>query len=483
MKKNKNIIILLFVSVVGIVDVTIAYFSSTITFENEFQISEYGTTHIEKFVSLDNWLPGDVTEKTLEVRNSGSVDEAIRVKVEEKWINKNGEELPLEQDGNVVTQINYINSSDWITLDIANEDYYYYYYNYKLAPEETTSKLLDKVTFNPLINAKSTCVDTVEDGVTTRVCNSDGTGYDGETYTLKLTVETVQYNKYKEAWGTGNTITLLDEKPEPPKPAAEYLTENATNPSTITSYNDASADKGKMFYFTHTLNEGAENEKTVNETRYIGNEPKNYVKFNCDEDGKNCETWRILVVFDVEREVDDEENLGQKKTITEQRMKLVRESSIKNDYWDTAEKNDWTTSTLKTYLNTDYYNSLQTTAKSMIDEAKYYLGAVSYNSGFGTTEKIYGEERGTTVCGACNGDESKLIWQWNVGLMYPSDEYMVYGNDVNITCYTNPKGCAGTNAQTGWVYNGNKLSTELSQNYQQMLLLKMEMEVLIFLTF
>ena len=67
--------------------------------------------------------------------------------------------------------------------------------------------------------------------------------------------------------------------------------------------------------------------------------------------------------------------------------------------------------------------------------------------------------------------------------MYPSDEYMVYGNDVNITCYTNPKGCAGTNAQTGWVYNGNKLSTELSQNYQQMLLLKMEMEVLIFLTF
>ena len=196
-----------------------------------------------------------------------------------------------------------------------------------------------------------------------------------------------------------------------PHPDTQFLTENATNPHTITSYNDVNADKGKMFYFTHTLNEGAENEKTVNETRYIGNEPKNYVKFNCDEDGKNCETWRILVVFDVEREVDDEENLGQKKTITEQRMKLVRESSIKNDYWDTAEKNDWTTSTLKTYLNTDYYNSLQTTAKSMIDEAKYYLGAVSYNSGFGTTEKIYGEERGTTVCGACNGDESKLIWQ------------------------------------------------------------------------
>ena len=39
--------------------------------------------------------------------------------------------------------------------------------------------------------------------------------------------------------------------------------------------------------------------------------------------------------------------------------------------------------------------------------------------------------------------------------MYPSDEYMVYGNGVNTTCYGNTNGCGGTNAQTGWVYNSN----------------------------
>ena len=171
----------------------------------------------------------------------------------------------------------------------------------------------------------------------------------------------------------------------------------------------------------------------------------------------------VCLLFDVERKDPNDAS----KTITESRMKLARGSSIKNDYWNTTSNgngyNDWTTATLKTYLNTEYYNSLQTSSKDLIDEAKYYLGAVSYdstNDTFGTTEKIYREERGNMVCPACNNDTSKLTWQGNVGLMYPSDVYMVYGNGVNETCYTNPKegGCQGTNAQTGWVYNSNKAS-------------------------
>ena len=71
-------------------------------------------------------------------------------------------------------------------IHYVKKDYYYYYYNYKLAPEETTSKLLDKVTFNPLINATASCSDTVVDGVLRRTCNSSGAGYDGATYKLKF---------------------------------------------------------------------------------------------------------------------------------------------------------------------------------------------------------------------------------------------------------------------------------------------------------
>ncbi|MBQ9318970.1 MAG: hypothetical protein IJR82_05000 [Bacilli bacterium] len=473
MKKNKNLVILLLVAVIGIVGVTIAYFSSRATFENEFQTSEYGATYIEKFTSPDNWLPGDVTEKTLEVRNSGTVDEAVRVKVEESWISKNGTTLPLKQGDNVAADIHWINEDDWTKVTVDGEDYYYYYYNYKLAPEETTSKLLDKVTFNPLINATASCSDTVVDGVLRRTCNSSGAGYDGATYKLKFTIETVQYNKYAEAWGTGNTIILLDEKPEPPKPASEYLAENATNAANAEYNNDT---KGKMFYFSHKLNEGTEDEKTITETRYIGEEPNNYVYFNCDDmdnqSASTCEVWRIIGVFDVER--NNPENQGQ--TITETRMKLVRGSSFATemtfhgtDY--SSAKNDWTISDLKTFLNGDYYNrsgdavtyGLKASARSIIDDAKYYLGA--FKEGGVTTEQLYANERGTTVCGACSSDTTKLTWIGKVGLMYPSDEYMVYGNGVNDTCYTKPNYCRTLNGglpETGWVYKSNVLEGQTS---------------------
>ena len=463
MKQRKSVIALLLVAIIGIVGLTVAYFSNSTSITNEFETSEYGTDVTETFTSPTGWQPGDETPKVLTVKNTGEVDEAVRVKVEEKWVNKNGQELSLTQDGNVAALIHYINDSDWTRVDVANEDYYYYYYNYKLAPDEETSELLDKVTFNPLIGASTTCTTTTENGVTTRSCKSNGSGYDGATYTLKFTIETVQYNKYADAWNTGSTITLLDEKPEPPKPASEYLANNATNEAGA-EYN--ATTKGKMFTFTHGTGENA-----VNETRYIGDEPKNYVKFNCDDDGTNCEVWRILGVFDVD---DGTGNV-------EQRMKLVRGSDFTTTMvFNSSYNNDWTVSPLNTFLNGDYYNrsgdaatyGLKASAKNLIDDAKYYLGAVSRdstNNNWGTTEKIYGEERGTTVCGACNSDTTKLTWTGKVGLMYPSDEYMVYGNGVNSACYDNPNGCSGTNAQTGWVYKSNILEGQSSPAYTWLL--------------
>ncbi|MBQ9319059.1 MAG: hypothetical protein IJR82_05450, partial [Bacilli bacterium] len=207
---------------------------------------------------------------------------------------------------------------------------------------------------------------------------------------------------------------------------------------------------------------------------YIGDAPNNYVYFNCDEPqegveynyASSCEVWRILGVFDVERTDPNDAN----NTITETRMKLVRGEIIKNDHWNTASNgngyNDWTAdnATLKLFLNGDYYNrtgdaatyGLKASAKSIIGDAVYYLGAANY-SGV-TTEQLYTAERGNTTCGVCNSDTTKLTWTGIVGLMYPSDEYMVYGNGVNATCYSSPSGCSGTNAQTGWVYNSNKLN-------------------------
>ena len=46
--------------------------------------------------------------------------------------------------------------------------------------------------------------------------------------------------------------------------------------------------------------------------------------------------------------------------------------------------------------------------------------------------------------------------------MYPSDEYMVYGNGVDNTCYTDPFGCSGQYASKGWVYKSNALEGQSS---------------------
>ena len=213
-----------------------------------------------------------------------------------------------------------------------------------------------------------------------------------------------------------------------------------------------------MFVFTH-----GETPNQVTETRYIGDNPNNYVYFNCDDmsnqSASTCEVWRILGVFDVD---DGTGNI-------EQRVKLVRGSLFATGMvWNTNGQNDWTdtNASLKNFLNGDYYNrsgdaatyGLKSSAKNIIDDAVYYLGASAYDSTthFGSAEEVYAWERGNTTCGACNSDTTKLTWTGKVGLMYPSDEYMVYGNGVNATCYNDPYNCNSTRASTGWVYNSNK---------------------------
>ena len=473
MNNKKSIIALLLIAIIGIVGLTIAYFANSTDVENTFTTKEYGTTYTESFVSPDNWLPGDTTEKTLVATNTGEVDQAVRVLVTESWTTHNSGSLngwihsdgtksthesasELETDERVAV-LNLANTSDW--TPVGN----YYYYNYKLAPGESTSSFLESVTFNSKTKLDDTCTTSTSNGVTTTTCNSSGDDYDNATYTLTLTIETVQYNKYVSAWNTGSSVTIATERP---LPASQYLANNATNPAG-TEYNTDT--KGNMFTFSHTVNGN-----TVNETRYIGDEPKNYVKFNCDDDGTNCETWRILGVFDVD---DGTGNV-------EQRMKLVRGSAFATPmYWNTASNgngyNDWTAdnATLKLFLNGDYYNrtggaatyGLKASAKSMIGDAVYNLGAFEWNSSL-TTEQLYTNERGTTACGACNSDSTKTTWTGKVALMYPSDNYMVYGNGVNATCYDNPDGCYGTeDATTGWVYNSNIREGQSNPDYTWLL--------------
>ena len=188
MKKKKNLLILLllFLSI----GVTIAYLQSTDTFENIFNAGTYSVITHEEFTSPDNWAPGDTTPKTITTTNEGTIPVRVRVKLTETWTSSNDGNLPLESYGIKLAVINFDNTEDWV------KDGDYYYYVGELNPNETTSSLIQSVTFNPIYQGDVTCT-TVNN---VKTCESSSDGYSGGTYTLNITTETVQADAYQSVW-------------------------------------------------------------------------------------------------------------------------------------------------------------------------------------------------------------------------------------------------------------------------------------------
>ena len=251
------------------------------------------------------------------------------------------------------------------------------------------------------------------------------------------------------------------------------------NPENL-DYNSATdAQKKEMWTFTH---DATEQTTALTDYRYIGADPNNYVKFN-------DELWRIIGVFDTD------DGTGK----VEKRLKIIRNESIGNYSWDNKDtttgaetaygKNEWTDARLNYLLNPGhesetnggslYWNrksgtcykgqnnsttscdftstGLTDTAKSMIGDAKWYLGGSStYNDV--TPPMFYTRERGTTVYSG-----HSTSWIGKVGLMYPSD----YGYATSGGSSTNRNSCLAKELynwdssgysdckNNDWMYNSN----------------------------
>ena len=203
--------------------------------------------------------------------------------------------------------------------------------------------------------------------------------------------------------------------------------------------------------------------------RYYGANPNNYVTFN-------DETWRIIGAFN---NVDD--GTGKKET----RLKIIRDESIGSYSWDSSASsvnsgygvNDWSKADLMTELNTLYYNStsgtcyngrnnasttcnftstgLDSTARSMIDDAVYHLGGSSSVSGL-YADDYYNAERGTTVY-SCSTDDGACpratTWTGKIGLMYPSD--YAYAVDLSLCTKTGSNYNNSTCKSNDWLYLGS----------------------------
>ena len=158
--------------------------------------------------------------------------------------------------------------------------------------------------------------------------------------------------------------------------------------------------------------------------RYYGANPNNYVSFN-------NELWRILGVIDG-------------------KIKIIRNESIGRMQWASNGSNNWDNSSLKSYLNGDYYNSIDGTYKNMISEETYYLGgATDSNYRTLTASGYYNVERSSTVY---SGNPTSTIQY--IGLMYQSD----YGYAAGSSCLSSSLDEYGIDNEcqnSDYLYSGN----------------------------
>ena len=170
--------------------------------------------------------------------------------------------------------------------------------------------------------------------------------------------------------------------------------------------------------------------------RYYGAEPNNYVYYNCtdinNQTSSTCELWRIMGIIDGKVKIIKDEVLT--PVTTDNGVTIGTSSGF---YWNKVQQsgknyNNWEDSTLQTYLNGTYYNSLNSTYRNMISPSTYYLGGTtSSNYSTLTASGFYNAERDSSqVYSGGSNDPNPGSTTQNIGLMYPSD----YGYAAGESC-------------------------------------------------
>ena len=204
--------------------------------------------------------------------------------------------------------------------------------------------------------------------------------------------------------------------------------------------------------------------------RYVGANPKNYLKFNDDE------IWRIVGVFNNITTIDEEQGIEKKESL----VKIVRNDSLGDYSWDTSKSsinsgygiNEWSQADLMTELNTDYINPSPTSTTTLWYNGRNNAknGTYNYNNNIrsssidkiakvrwntsGTTPSAsalvsYNQERSTTLISTPSDNvPRKNTWDGKIALIYPSD----YGYaSTDTTCRS---GLGSTNCKNeNWLFN------------------------------
>jgi hypothetical protein len=167
--------------------------------------------------------------------------------------------------------------------------------------------------------------------------------------------------------------------------------------------------------------------------RYIGANPDNYLCF--DEACTNGK-WRVIGVMN---------NMTTSDGTAKSLVKIIRNESIDSLAWDSNNVNDWTTASLNTYLNGDWYTANLTDYDNLMESVVWNLGGYSnFNTPAST---FFAYERNTAVY---SGRPTE--WTGKLALMYPSDYgYATSGGDTTdrATCLTYKLGYSSSDS-TYW---------------------------------
>ncbi len=219
-----------------------------------------------------------------------------------------------------------------------------------------------------------------------------------KSYSLYLWMdEAVTIAEASKSFSSKVVIVNTATEEEPPLTLAEKVTALATTDTTQIATDDPD-----------------------NNIRYIGADPNNYVYFNCsdysNQSDNTCEKWRIIGVF---------KNMTKEDGSKEDLVKIIRDDSLGSIAWASSNVNDWSTASLQTTLNGDYYNGTYATGAFKNDSTRNAIESVVWNLGGtadyktssnGLASHWYGYERGTTVYSG-----RPTTWTGKIAIMYPSD--------------------------------------------------------------
>ena len=249
-------------------------------------------------------------------------------------------------------------------------------------------------------------------------------------------------------------------------------------------YTPALLKKIDLMYQYESGTNGLEKDKTKDENlRYVGANPKNYLKFN-------NEIWRIIGVFNNITTIDEQENEK-----TESLVKIVRNDSLGDYSWDSSESstnsgygvNEWSQADLMYELNCDgsgskaycrsdiaegylsnltsgttywyngynnaknetynYNNNIKSSSIDKVAKVRWNLGG--YNTDSVSVLNMYNAERRTLhISNPSDGITRTNTWDGKIALMYPSD-YGYASTDTTCRSELSSSNCKNGN----WLFN------------------------------